>query len=181
MPKIRLVEKGFEKYTGPIAEHTFTDGVSDDVLSGADALRIGSAMRVENFETGAATGIAQHLLDTKGASAVVKTTRDAFQEGRSDRYIKESGETVKAAKPEVEEEKDLDDAGSLVDGVEVPGEVKAPVTSKYSFTMEELEAIADEKGIIGLREFASKFGVQGSAVVQIIKDLMALKNRAEIG
>jgi hypothetical protein len=181
MPRIRITEKGFAGYTGPIAEHSFTDGVSDDVLSGADALRIGSAMRVENVETGAATGIAQHLLDTKNASAEVKTTRDAFQEGRSDKYHKESGESVKTDVDKHSKVVEPTESDSLMKDLGVSEEVKKPSNSKYKYTMDDLEAIADEKGIIGLREFASKFGVQGSAVVQIIKDLMQLKHTAEIG
>lgn len=56
----------------------------------------------------------------------------------------------------------------------------APVEAlNYDFTQEDLEKLADDGGITGLREIANKYDVRGTAIAGIIKDLMAKKAASE--
>lgn len=54
----------------------------------------------------------------------------------------------------------------------------APVV-EYSFTKEELEKVADEGGIQGLRKVADQYSVRGRSIKEIIDSLMALKANQE--
>jgi len=51
--------------------------------------------------------------------------------------------------------------------------------TKLSFTRKELEKVADEGGVKGIRDFAEPFGVRGSNIVEIIETLMAKKSEVE--
>ena len=46
-----------------------------------------------------------------------------------------------------------------------------PVTTK-AWTEEELGAVADEKGIAGLREIAEPYGIKGNSIAGLIKAIM---------
>lgn len=52
---------------------------------------------------------------------------------------------------------------------------KQGVEPSLDFTREELEELADKSGITGLRNIGSQHGVKGRSVVEIINELMALK------
>lgn len=46
------------------------------------------------------------------------------------------------------------------------------VAPELNYTREQLEAIADEGGLKGLRDFAEPYGVRGKSIVGIIDELM---------
>lgn len=46
------------------------------------------------------------------------------------------------------------------------------VVAEDKYTREQLEAIADERGIGGLREIAEKFGVKGRGIVELITEIL---------
>ena len=48
-------------------------------------------------------------------------------------------------------------------------------TPGFNFTAEDLEAIADEKGMPGMRLFADKYDVKGTSIAGLMKQLLALK------
>lgn len=64
-----------------------------------------------------------------------------------------------------------DDAEALAIPVEQARQVANAKTSKYS--REDLEAIADTKGIAGLRAIADEFGVKGRSVSDLIEAILA--------
>jgi hypothetical protein len=41
------------------------------------------------------------------------------------------------------------------------------------YTREQLEAIADQQGIVGLREIATPLGIKGKSIVELIEELVA--------
>jgi hypothetical protein len=49
------------------------------------------------------------------------------------------------------------------------------VADQYDFTRESLEALADQKGINGLRELGKQYGIKGQSIVSIIDGLLGLK------
>lgn len=61
MPIVRIVQKGFETYSGIMEGVTFTNGVSDEPLSLAAAERLGAFMRVVDHETGEPISVGERL------------------------------------------------------------------------------------------------------------------------
>lgn len=53
------------------------------------------------------------------------------------------------------------------------------VEKVFDYSIKDLETIADEKGIEGLREFASSYDVRGGSIKQIIDSLMAVKSESQ--
>jgi len=51
----------------------------------------------------------------------------------------------------------------------------APATLAMTYTVAELEGIADKGGIKALRDLAEPFGVKGRSIAEIIAELTALK------
>lgn len=51
-------------------------------------------------------------------------------------------------------------------------EVKVDTTPKTKYTREQLEALADERGIGGLREIAEGYGVKGRGIVELINEII---------
>ena len=57
---------------------------------------------------------------------------------------------------------------------EATPEVSGEKTMRYS--REDLEQIADERGISGLREVAAEFGVKGRSINELIEELVGLNS-----
>lgn len=72
--RIKIVEPGWERYSGQLGWTNFTNGVSDDEVSKAEAQHLAAVVRIEEFDvaTGAGTGkspsVAQVILDTQRAA-----------------------------------------------------------------------------------------------------------------
>lgn len=58
-------------------------------------------------------------------------------------------------------------------------EVTSRKTISYDFTREQLEKVADEGGINGLRKVADQYEVRGRSIREIIEALMAIKANEE--
>ena len=76
MAKVKLIGKGFEKYSGVMGGHQFVEGFSDE-MSSSDAERLGAFTRVRIVEDGVVTAqnpsTTQKMVDQKGMSIAPKT------------------------------------------------------------------------------------------------------------
>lgn len=54
----------------------------------------------------------------------------------------------------------------------IPVEPEKPVVNTVAWTEEELGAVADEKGIAGLREIAEPHGIKGNSIAGLIKGIL---------
>lgn len=54
----------------------------------------------------------------------------------------------------------------------IPVEPEKPVVTTVAWTEEELGALADDKGIAGLREIAEPYGIKGNSIAGLIKAIM---------
>lgn len=130
--RIRIVEAGWETYTGFFGTAEFVDAVSVHPIAWVEQQRLGGIIRMESFE--------EDEVDTQiGPSAELLrnrelTTEDARVQG-ADRAIEINGETRLAS---------------------------------TIYTREELEEIADRKGINGLRDIGSGWGVIGRSINELI-------------
>ena len=147
--KIRLKEKGFESFTGFMGEVEFKDGVSVEDVPRMFADRIAAAMRTETVD-GKEIGELARLRENKDMPAP-----DVISQ-----QTKRDQEEAKEAKEEAKEEP----KGDIVEEWTMP--------EMTWYTKEELGAIADEKGIEGLREIAEPLGVKGRAIIEIINGVV---------
>lgn len=140
--RIKLMEPGFQRFSGVMGEIAFEQGVSVEPVAGWLAERLGSAMRVrkleDNGDEGVSPGVSQQILDS-GRVAFGSTTERAAE---------------------------------VVKNSEKPAE-KAQTLPVY--TRAELEEIADDKGIQGLREAIEPYGVKGRKIVELINAVMQIQ------
>ena len=153
MPHLKLVEPGFEKYTGLFGSVEFENGVSVDVVSIAEAKKLASVVRCEELGTGINPSISQELVDERGLELSQRR--------------QEMAKKVAADGGEKEPEK--------------PKNSEPTSDPVYDYDLSDLEGIADESGIEGLREFASKYDVRGGSIKAIIDSLMARKEESQKG
>lgn len=141
--KLRITQAGFEGYTGQMGVLDFIDGLSIGDVLPVDALRIAGIFGAE-WENGQAANISQIYLDKMNDEA------PSVQMG-------EAGIQADAAAPVV---------------VPVEPSVQAAIALAATYTEEQLAAIADDKGIAGLREIADPMGIKGNAIKQLIDGIL---------
>jgi hypothetical protein len=68
--KLRIIESGWETYTGLLGDVEFVNGVSVEEVTNLQSIRLGASIRIESLD-GAPQGMGQHLLNTNGNPAEV--------------------------------------------------------------------------------------------------------------
>jgi len=150
MPYLKITQKGWDGYTGVLGDVPFEDGVSLENVSTADSKRLASIIQMEERDSGKDPSVSQELIDTRHMTL-----------GEHEGFVRQ---------------KSVDNA-SVDETKAFTAEPSKPSDSdkSYSYTMEDLEAVADKGGIEGLREFASEYDVRGGSIRAIINSLMAVK------
>jgi len=145
--KLRIKQPGFDKYTGQLGAVSFKDGLSVGDVSMVDALRV-SAVWLTEWENGETANIGQMILNNLNTPANV-------------------GMPVQVRVPQslAPETSSQRDTAGAEDSASVP-------TNGRVWTREQLEAIADTKGIQGLREIAAPLGVKATSIVVLIDNIL---------
>lgn len=157
--QIRLTDPGFAGFTGYFGNIKFEDGVSEHISS-VEAERLGCIVACETLD-GENPSATQRMVDvrTKDLNEFLGTAHEVSDlSAQTEQVESQAGEQV-AAQTE-----------SVNSSAAKPG---------FEFTREDLEALADAEGIAGLRNLGSQHGVKGRSIVEIIDELMALKEAAE--
>lgn len=148
--RIKLTQEGYETYTGQMGIIFFENGLSTEPVPFRDAARMAAVMICE-FEDGTSCNPAQRLLET------------ALQEADSTR------DTIDA--PVAEEPAVLPAVEALVEIVMTKAVEKSAVPVRV-YSRDELAAIADKKGISGLREIATPLGIKSNSITGLIEELV---------
>lgn len=147
--KVRLTQAGFETYNGQMGVIFFENGLSLDDVSRMDAVRIAAVMSAE-WEDGSNLSPTQSLLDNvHNAAPVVTESADESAEPKA--------ETTPPLSTEAVEEQ-----ASPVQAAE----------AAVRYTEAQLETIADEQGIAGLRAICDPLGIKGRAISELIQELI---------
>jgi len=166
--KVRIVSKGWETFTGQMGPGAiFKDGVSVDDLHPRIIARIGSSVKIEDAETDEQVGpavIAQLMHDKPIAPAVAVIKRED---------VEVAAEVEKEKLIEAEKE----DAKKAAEALEAAKEKKVDEEADIVYTREELEAIAANDGIAGLREIGEVHGVKGRAIAEMIDEIIEAQNK----
>lgn len=150
MNRLKLANPAWAGYTGTIGTVDFVNGVSAYPVPRQIADRISAAIRmIEVDEDGnevKAAGVANRLI----ADAAMRAPVPA------------------ALKVQSEDERKAEDLDDTLKNNKAP-------TDKF-YTHEELQAIADEKGIKGLREVAAPWNVKNKAIPGLIEAILGAQN-----
>lgn len=147
--KLKLVEAGYEKFTGHFGHVYFEDGVSVDDVSQADARLFASITTVEVVGEGTIAGDNERYQGSMDIPAVTVTYPTLADLQRAEAAA-------------------VHTLMSPAEGQEPVAEVTAKV-----WTVEELEEVADKKGIAGLREIADPMGVRARGINELIGEIIA--------
>lgn len=137
--RLKLVQKGYEQYSGPIGEYEFVDGVSVELIPLNARDRLSAAFQMSEInedDTEVAAGVANRLVLDR--ANVIESTEPLARM--------------------TEEEKVEENIRALIGG-----EIVKPIYSK-----EALEAVAAESGIAGVRALASIWDVRSKSIPDLI-------------
>lgn len=156
MQKIKIVEAGYDKFTGEFGQIEFIDGVSAYPVSERDAARLGAFVRIEKEDGEQAGDNVKHVAGY-------------------DLQVEPEQVLRNAAEPKAQVEGDTTPEGTEA-AVAPENGVAAAVVEPKKYTREELGAIADEHGLEGLREIGNQFGVKAVSIAKLI-DLIVEKQQ----
>jgi len=154
--KIKILGVGYAGFTGLFGQVEFKDAISVDHVSKMEANRLGSILQiVEVDEEGnevKPVGIGQHDIDCRKQRAeIAQPLEIAKVEPVNDEKIK----------AKVEEQ-----------SIEEPNQNVAKIEVK-KYTEAELEVIADEKGIVALREIGDPLNAKSNSISGLIPKILA--------
>lgn len=168
--KLRLTGKGFENYTGQMGVHYFKHGVSTNDVLPVDGIRIAATIGAiwedgshanigdvycQNLQTPAPTGLQQVRLDHLATVVGLTNATQAIAQTTS-----VAEEQFKAM------------------GVVIPQTQEKQVVSQYS--RDQLEDIADTKGLAGLREVGTELGVKAGSINELIERILEISGTSEV-
>lgn len=136
--RIKIVEPNWDGYTGWFGQVEFKDGVSIEVVSHVDQMRLGAILRIESAEDS--------------------------EEGTQ---INQGADLLRIRKTEAAAAEVTKVGTGVNTGEETISAVELPI-----YTREQLEDIADKRGINGLRDIAKVYNVVGSSINTLIDKIL---------
>lgn len=152
--KVRIIQKDFENYTGPLAADTFVDGLSVDDVPERVALRYCALMDCV-WEDG--SPIVFTKLEEEPTAPVGRDTYLPEAEGKREVVGGHDGDPL------------------YIEPLVSQSEVPPKVTQRY--TIGQLETIADKQGINGLRAIAKPLGIRGTSINTLISEIMKVAGK----
>lgn len=142
--KLKLVQAGYESYTGPIGPYEFVDGVTVDAVPLVDRDRLAAAFQLHEIDDDGAeqpAGVAHRLLAERAEIAAAELA---------------AASTLRRM---TEEEKFVEDITQTVGGTKI----------RHMHSREALEKIADDGGIQNLRLVAGSWKVRSKSIPALIE------------
>ena len=151
--KIKIVEQGWEGFSGNLGMVLFEDGVSVRDVTPVEANIVAGNIRVVNFEDESSVGAIGMDADIQNIPCVSSSlqTLEEILSGR--------------------------EAGIQVIAQIMSGSAQE---SAKAYTQAELEAIADKDGIAGLREIGDSIGVKSTSIGGLIEAILAKQSPAPV-
>lgn len=150
MYRLKITQPGFEGYTGALGPVDFDNGISVEPVPVVMADRLAATMMIVT-------------VDDEG--------NEVSQAGVAARMV--GGVTIRAevveALGKASEDDLIEDRRRLAES-----QARPPVSKLY--TTAELKAVADEKGINGLREIAKPWGVKERSIPKLIQEILVAQD-----
>lgn len=148
--KLKIVQAGFETYTGLFGIVEFKDGISTDHVNHVERAHLCALIACEEF-------------DDSGKEELA-LTHDAAPADQAAQGEQSAADTP--ATPADQTKQDEQPAAPAEQASQATGE------DKPAYTREALEKIADEKGIGGLREIGDALGVKATSIAKLIEEIL---------
>ena len=177
--KVRLAAKGWEKFSGNFGfQAQFKDGVSVNDLTPRQIARIGSTTLIVCAETGVQVGPAQIALLLQGKPIpVAPAMQSLVQRQAEDALDTERVEAERRQLADAEKARKAEEAAALE---EARRKAEDSVDEVVIYTRDELEAIASNNGIAGLRDIAKPLGVRARAIKEMIDEILEAQNKKAV-
>ena len=146
----RIATPGYEGFTGDLGGVEFVDGVTARDYPIAFIDRLSANFLIVEAESGAFAGLVTRLAETAAIPFVAPTDLEQM----SDEQIAIANQAAVQKSARI-------------------------VTLDEVFTREQLEAIADKKGIAGLREIAAPYGVKDKSITGLIEAVLKAQDVAQ--
>lgn len=148
--KVKIVEAGYQGYTGFLGSFEFEDAVSVCDLAPRDINRLSVNISIVNAEDNSAIGTLSDFEENLRASFPIETPESSGVKFAS------VGDVI-----------ETDDASPVPDTV-----TASEIVEPTKYTRVNLEALADKEGIAGLRTIADTFGVKGTSITGLIEQII---------
>jgi hypothetical protein len=161
----RLTAPGWENFTGSMGHGAvFENGVSVAPLNARQIARIGASTKLVNEETGEQVGPSvMHNFIQGRELTVAPQLKTARQEQKDFEFDREKLAAEEQQRKEQE-------AQALA---EAHRKALQQVADAIVYTRAELEAIAANNGISGMRAIATPLGVRGRGISELIEEILA--------
>lgn len=146
--RIRIIEKGFEGYTGAFGVVEFVDGVSVGDVSQIEINKLSACIKIAPAEGGGQVSVASIDFDAPADVVHFKTNAEILEERASKQSKNKEGEAK----------------GGIV------------MTGTRVYTREELEEIADKRGLEGLREIGNDLNIREKTIRKMIEAILKAQN-----
>lgn len=147
--KLKMVQPGYEQYTGYFGQVYFENGVSVEEVSDKNAQQLAALISFVDAETGESVSMLHAHAEARYAEAGI-----TYLKSNADLEAEKNGGEVVEAAPQASNEFVI-------------------------YTREQLEDIADKKGIAGLREIADARNIKGTSVAKLIDQIIASQTPVE--
>lgn len=158
MYKVRINEAGWNHFNDYLGHIKFTNGVSDRELTDREIEIVGSSLKITRIDSEEQLGPATNMILKRENKAP----------------ILQPLESEKEVVAEIESKEEVDRVAETTDGLTQPVKEEAK-----RWTKEELEILASEKGIQGIREEAAKFGIKGVQIASLIEKILEAQDTKE--
>jgi hypothetical protein len=148
--RIRITEPGWASFTSHLGGVEFVDGLSVEAVAPSVINQLGAVLRIQAVDDNVQGGQGQILIDHHDDSAPV----------------------VEVMELQTQEELDVVTATAST-----PQRANVVVTERYTRT--QLEKIADERGIAGLRVIATPLNLKGRGILELIDEILAIAGVVE--
>ncbi|EOG1895092.1 hypothetical protein ACEPOF_000361 [Acinetobacter baumannii] len=159
--KLRLTAKGYENFTGHMGAVYFKDGLSAMDVLPIHAVRIGSTIGAE-WEDGQSTNPADLLVANANMGALNTQEAADYDQRMIEAQIQDANKA----------EEHLNKVAQLGIDATTDPDAQLPTTQGKTYTREELEAVAEEGGLAGIRAVAAEVGVKGGSIVVLIDRIL---------
>jgi len=180
MPRIRITEKGWAGFTGNMGTAVFVNGEAE--VSELEAMRFGASIQITRIDNkGEAIEQISPSLEIVRTKQIRAEVVDALP--TSDMLLitpHDGEETITAGLAALAEQMALSGGEEVVTDPNPAGdgtEDNTTSTTVKIYSREELEKIADDKGIKGIREISDPLGLKSTSIVPLID--MILEHQAK--
>lgn len=156
--RIKIIQSGWETFTGEFAGMVFVNGETEEPATQVTTDRIAAELDVIDADTGLPLGPQHRLLASQCVTLEAVEALERASEQPEEPKVPVTGDED----PATENESEAEETGE-----------NAIVTEPEIWTEEKLAAVADDKGIKGLREIADPMGVRGRAIPELITEILA--------